>query len=73
VSTDQPPGAQLNNREALFRVITRISGDLTRAQQLVELIGITEPAPAEVTAALETLRDWAAELVRHGRPPRPKP
>jgi hypothetical protein len=74
----QTPAERVNNRELLHRTIIRIRKDLARASHLAELIGINEPTPPEVTAALETLDRWTRELVRTGRrigspgrPPRP--
>lgn len=78
--TDKPttpdpgrPGEPLPTRELLLRTIIRIRGDLRRVERLAEVLGVNEPTPPEVTAAIATLDRWSRRLVKAGRPRRPKP
>jgi hypothetical protein len=60
-------------RELLFNTVLRIRQDLARVQRLAAVIGINQEIPPAVTAAIQTLQDWSAEVLRAGRPRRPKP
>ncbi len=59
-----------SNREAAFKVVVRLRGDLARLERLTEVLGTNQPVPLEVIRAIQTLQDWSAELVRTGRPKR---
>jgi hypothetical protein len=69
--TAERPSRSLNNRELLDRTIIRIRRDLTRAEQLTEIVGINQPPPPEVGQALQVLSDYTIELLAAGRPQRP--
>jgi hypothetical protein len=82
--TDQPnppdprPSYQLQTRELMARIVTRIRADLATVRRLAADIGANVPVPPEVDEAIVTLGDWTAELMRTarkpgtpGRPPKP--